>query len=133
MSTLQRYDSAGYAIPFVGDDDIEECVAALEDPAEYDDPSDWPAWTDLDTWEPGPAVPPDAVVVPPEFDEWHPEPEAYEPSPDDQAEYERWLDRLDTLQQLHELDDACDRMATGWVGSGRLTDAGVAEAGLPVG
>jgi hypothetical protein len=131
MFTVTRYDSAGYAIPFVGDDDIEECVAALTDPVEYEDPSDWPAWTDADKWEPGPAIPPDATIVPPELEpdgEWRPEAEPYEPSDEDRADYERWLDRLDALARLHDMDAAYDRLADGWVGADRIDDDDVRVA-----
>jgi hypothetical protein len=31
-------------------------------------PEAWPEWTDQDTWEDGPAIPPDAIIIPHELD-----------------------------------------------------------------
>jgi len=64
MSLLET-DANGYAIPaadllsdFLTDNDANDPAAG--------DPAEWPEWTDQDVWEEGLAIPPDAMLIPPE-------------------------------------------------------------------
>jgi hypothetical protein len=97
-------DIDGFAVP-VGEKDIPDVPPP--DPA---DPADWPAWTDNWLWAPtdpedGRSVQADAELVPPELDpeaedtgEFPPpgiDPEPYDPTPEDEADYERWLADLE--------------------------------------
>jgi hypothetical protein len=95
MLNLPRFDADGSCIPFSAGDEIIE--AALDD-ADYADPAEWPAWTDEGRWEPT-------------DDHYRPTADdLYVPSPEDVAELEPWLDRLDTLHDLAERDAAADRL-----------------------
>src|SRR4051794_23806580 len=100
---LPVYDIDGTCIPFAEDDAWIEC--GLDDP-DYDDPAEWPEWTDASVWEEGPAIPPDAVIVPPGLDD---QAEPYEPTEQDWASYREWsLDvenRLFLARMASDFDD----------------------------
>src|SRR5436309_434506 len=119
-TNMMPVDTEGFAIPWAEDDRVIEC--GFDDPA-WGEPESWPEWTDRWTFEEGLAIPADAEILPPEL-------EPYEPSEDDLADYAAWSDRLDALARLAELDDACDRLAGGWIGTGRMTDQDVASNGI---
>jgi hypothetical protein len=74
-------------------DQLTEIRTILD--AEWGDPSEWgPEW-DEDRWELGPAIPPDAMPLPPELVPVDPDPDDVEwlngqPTLDDLAEYEAW-------------------------------------------
>ena len=109
MSILQT-DAQGYLIPAadLAVDELTElgwCVPG-GDP-DYGEPEGWPEWTDRDTWEEGPAIPPDAELVP------------FEPSGDDLADYAEWS---------AELERGFPAEYPSYV-----TDEDLAAAGLPVG
>ena len=52
-------------------------------------PYDDPAWDDADHWELGPAIPPDAVIVPPELE--HTLPNEDEGRPGEPIDWKNWL------------------------------------------
>jgi hypothetical protein len=117
MPTIPRFDAHGYAVPWADDDAVIECGAL--DP-EHGEPEAWPAWTDEDRYELGPAS---------GDDDYRPSAEdpTYEPTPEDLAKLEQWLDRLDTLQCLAEYPGELQAAA------GPLSDEGITTAGLAVG
>lgn len=92
MLSLSRYDALGYAIPFAADLELESAALALL--------GDMPASADHDAepdWD-------TAFDEPTDSDrEWW----AGESETDWRAEYETWLDRLDTLAMLARMQDGC--------------------------
>jgi hypothetical protein len=90
MTILARYDALGHAIPFAADFEIESAALALlgdiPASADHDAEPDWDAAFDEPT---------DA-----DRSWWAGESEA-----DWRAEYEMWLDRLDTLAMLARMAD----------------------------
>ena len=69
-------------------------IRTLDDD-EWGPAESWPEWTDDDRWELGPAIPPDAMPLPPELAPVDPDPDDVEwlngqPTLDDMAEYWAW-------------------------------------------
>ena len=94
----QRIEDDGHEIrarkaDLILQDQLTE-IRTLDDP-EWGDPSTWgPEW-DADRWELGPAIPPDAMPLPPELAPVDPDPDDVEwlngqPTLDDMAEYRAW-------------------------------------------
>jgi hypothetical protein len=112
------HDEQGFAIYFADDDRYTDCGA--DDP-EYGEPEGWPIWTDEFVWVSSRDVPP---VLPGEDDcRWAAEhvalPIVDGPLVESWAEYVRWSERLDAmnedalwrdqLEQMHYIDgdEAC--------------------------
>jgi hypothetical protein len=87
------------------EDQVIECTAL--DEVEYDDPAEWPQWTDQ-RWEIGPAITPDEAS--PADVEWlntHPIlPEPFEPSDEDLDEMARHAEWADRVEAIRREDDA---------------------------
>lgn len=99
----------GFAIPAVDIelDQLNECEAP---DIEAGDPALWPAWTDADRWEP--------------------EPEPFQPSPEDWESFHEWAREIDArdrdLEDAHREADYqawCDEQS-------RYTDQDLQAAGL---
>jgi hypothetical protein len=108
----------------------------LAEPAPADDeqdPAEWPAWTDLDHWQPGP--PAAAPAEPTEADlAWYltelaelPPIAGGSPAEDDPAGYAEWSRRLEEIALASEWHDRLEQM--NWIDG----DEACAAAGLPVG
>ena len=100
---------------------LDTLAAIRELEADPIDPADWPAWTDLETWELGPEPTedePDDVEAPWPTEEEIAEYEAEHAGPtdadlDEMAKYCEWADRVEGMR--------------------RYTDDDLRAAGLPVG
>jgi hypothetical protein len=105
MSTIPQTAADGILI-----DQLIE-IRTLDDPA-CGDPAEWPEWTDADRWEPGPAIPPDAVPLPPKLAPVDPDPADVEwlntqPTLDDWLEYRawsRWVEEKEAERRITEED-----------------------------
>jgi hypothetical protein len=88
-------------------------IRNLDDPA-WGPAESWPDWTDDDRWELGPAIPPDAVPLPPELAPVDPDPAdrewaAENVSADEDerwSEYREWAEHVDRLDAERRALDA---------------------------
>jgi hypothetical protein len=88
-------------------------LRSLDNPA-WGPAESWPDWTDDDRWELGPAIPPDAVPLPPELAPVDPDPAdrewAAENVSADEAqawsEYREWAEHVDRLDATRRALDA---------------------------
>jgi hypothetical protein len=82
------------------------------------DPEDWPAWTD-ERWEP---------ASEPEVEE----PEPYQPTDADWADYRQWSEALERRRDYEEAMEFADCLEAR-EDADRYTDRDLEAAGLPVG